>query len=118
MKKVSLLLAAVFAVSVFACTQSPQNLKIDAKNSKTLESSIAKIVTSLPEDKREEFEQSLMAVFFYGFQNNIDTIFKDKDEFSEEELTVYLQKALDGKTADDIISEAKKLGELMGSQAQ
>lgn len=116
MKKVSLLLAAVFAVSIFACMPASQNSKIDASSEKSLKTSVEKVRDSLTEDKKVEFDQSLMVVIFYSAQDEMQGIFDNNLEPTEEEIFAYIQKVLDGKTADEIIEQAKKIEKQMGLQ--
>jgi len=98
MRKVTLLLG-IIAILFSSCAK-----KIDGSSEETIKASVEEIKKSLDDEKREKFEESMKLVMFHGLDFG-----KLMLESGAEEIASGIKMKLDGKTADDIIAEGKKI---------
>jgi hypothetical protein len=98
MRKITVLLG-VIAILLSSCAK-----KIDGTSEEAMKSSIEEIKKSLDDDKKEKFEESMKLIMFHGFDFR-----KLMQGGGAEETVLDMKSKLDGKTADDIISEGEKI---------
>ncbi|NHB95756.1 DUF6694 family lipoprotein [Photorhabdus stackebrandtii] len=99
------LLAICLLGSVLAgCDNQP---KIDASNEIALKTSIEKVRDALPGDKRAKFDESIQAAMFNSIDFN--DLVKSGANGDIKELKQKFYKSLDGKTADQLITEAESV---------
>ena len=96
-------LGVVIAFTVIAGCSDP---KIDASSDEAMKASMEKVRESLPEAKREDFDESMRLLAF----SQIDM----KDIFAEGAAGVgniegKVRQSLDGKTGEQIIAEAERI---------
>lgn len=98
MKKAALLLG-VIVILLSSCAK-----KIDGSSEEAMKASITEIKNSLNDEKKEEFEKSIMLIMFHGL--DFGTLMQGGEV---EEPTSDIRSKLDGKTADDVIAEAERI---------
>lgn len=81
--------------------------KIDSSTDDAMKSSIAKVRESLPENKREEFDNALKIVAFSNI--NMADLMRASSESDKEDLSKKMREPLSGKTGDEIISYAQQV---------
>lgn len=94
------ILAITLAATMISCSNS---LTIDASSDEELKSSVATIMESLDDAKKQEFQTALQYVMMASM--DLEAIMKG--EKTKEDMDY--QSAIDGKTADEIITEYKDL---------
>jgi hypothetical protein len=99
MKRTLLVIALSLALS--GCGEP----KIDGKSESSYQASILKIADGLREPKKKEFAESLAIVAMSDF--SLADVFSGKQ--TAESMKVKAITSLDGKTADQVISEASKI---------
>ncbi|WP_122605172.1 DUF6694 family lipoprotein [Pseudomonas viridiflava] len=99
MRRTAVLL--VSALALVACGQP----KLDGSSEEALKKSIAKVSESLSGDKKEQFKSNVQLVAIS--QVDLGGIFKG--EANAATTSIKMLSALDGKTADDVASEAKRI---------
>jgi hypothetical protein len=77
---------------------------IDSSSEEAMVSSIEKIKKSLDGEKKEQFEESMKLIMLHGLDFG-----ELMQEGGAEEAVSDMRAKLDGKTADDIIAEGKKI---------
>lgn len=99
----------IFSVSLLLILFGCGEPKIDASSEEQLKSSIENVKNSLSEEDQKEFEESLM---FLAMQNlDFSDIFQselDPDDLADNYLN-RVKSELDGKSATEVISQAKAL---------
>ncbi|HLS31300.1 MAG TPA: DUF6694 family lipoprotein [Flavobacteriaceae bacterium] len=98
MRKFVILLGAI-GILFSSCTN-----KIDGSSEEAMKSSIEEIRKSLDDEKKEKFEESMRLIMFHGLDFG-----KLMEEGKAEETYSDMKSNLDGKTADEIIAEGKKI---------
>jgi len=103
MKK--LLLLALCGIFLFGVSKAfADDLRIDWTNDKTYMISVDKISASLSKDKQEEFSQAVDIIAAH-----VQGITKGRNDVEwRENFTKKLKTYMDGKTADQIIAQAKQ----------
>ncbi|NHB86459.1 DUF6694 family lipoprotein [Photorhabdus tasmaniensis] len=100
MKK--LLAICLFGFVLAGCDNQP---RIDASNEIALKMSIEKVRDALPGDKKAKFDESIQAAMFNSIDFN--DLAKSGANGDIKELKRKFYKSLDGKTADQLITEAE-----------
>jgi len=95
MKNQILFLLVNFVVIFSSCAK-----KIDGTSEENMKNSIEKIKSSLSDNKRGKFEESLQLIIFSEL--DFEKLMKDGET---EELTSDIKSELDGMTADDVIKK-------------
>lgn len=94
--------AAVLLILVGGCGDDPT---VNAKGSdEEQKASIERVKESLPEDRRDDFEEAMKTLLFSDIQNLGDLADSDG-------IVRRLQDRIDGKTGEEIIAEAEKARE-------
>ena len=102
------ILGSTLLLGLAGCDGEPT---IDATSEETLKTSVDAIAKGITDEKkREKFEASVMSI---ALAEAFGSMEKD-----EKEIEANMKKALHGKTADQIIADAEKLGEKMKNQEQ
>ncbi len=78
---------------------------IDTSTEESTQRSVEQILESLPQDKKNEFEQALAAILF----SHIGSALSNPTPENNEKIEAELRKQLHGKNADEIIATAKAL---------
>ncbi|WP_130626065.1 DUF6694 family lipoprotein [Enterococcus sp. A8] len=81
--------------------------KIDSSTDAAMKSSIAKVRDSLPENKREEFDNALKVVAFSNI--NMADLMRSTSNNDNEEISKKMRESLSGKTGEEIISYAQQV---------
>ncbi|MEX0446990.1 DUF6694 family lipoprotein [Xenorhabdus sp. SGI246] len=105
----NLLLICLLGFTLAGCDNQ---LKIDGKNEMAVKTSIEKIRDTLSEDKKLKFDDSLNIVMLNSI--DFDELFKNNKYGSikyedMEKLEHKFYQSLNGKTADQVISEAERI---------
>lgn len=95
------LLVSALMLTLVGCGEP----KIDGKSEKTLQDSLAKVNESLPEAKRKQFSESVAVIATNGMK--LGDILSGKTTVETTKMNAL--NSLDGKTADEVISEAGKI---------
>jgi hypothetical protein len=92
--KNAIILLSLFALLLCSCSKT-----IDGSSDEAMKSSIEEIKTSLSDDKKKMFEESLNLIMTHGpdYENLLE-------ESEAKVLASYIREKIDGKTADDIIA--------------
>lgn len=89
----------IIAILLSSCAK-----RIDASSEEAMGKSIQEIVKSLNDDKKEKFQESLQLIMFHGLEFG-DLI----QEGGSDGVITDVISLLDGKTANEIISEGEKI---------
>ena len=103
MKQISMLVLAA-ALLVSGCGGGGSQ-KIDASSNEAMQKSVQAITKNMSAAEKKEFEDAMMAI---AAKHIFGNMFKEGVDSEKEAL-----KAVDGKTASEIIAEAKKIREEM-----
>lgn len=81
--------------------------KIDASTEEAMQSSIAKVRESLPEDQRGEFDKAIQTVVLSNL--NMSDLMHASSENGKEEISKKMREPLSGKTGAEVISYAQSV---------
>lgn len=99
MKKETIILGFII-ILISSCVK-----KIDGSSEESLKSSIEEIKSSLSDDKKDKFEESMELIVLHG----LDFSEIREEDWSIKESASNIMAQLDGKTADDIIEEGERI---------
>ncbi|WP_238409187.1 MULTISPECIES: DUF6694 family lipoprotein [Photorhabdus] len=102
MKK--LLVICLLGCVLAGCDSQP---KMDASNEIALKASIEKVRDRLPDDKKVKFDESIQSAMFNSIDFN--DLVKSGSNGDMEKSKQKFYKLLDGKTADQLITEVEKI---------
>lgn len=103
LKKVAI---SVCALSLFACAAP----RVDTSTDESVKKSIERVRGSLPEEKRADFDNAIRDLALADFKLQ-DIMAQQGGNLSVDDLAVKMKRRLQGKTGDQILSEAAKLRE-------
>lgn len=99
MKKQAIYILAILTLVFSSCAK-----KIDGTSEESFKKSINEIKTSLSEEKKEKFEESIQLITFHGMD------FSDlMNEDAAEKTADNLRSKLDGMTSDEIIAKGENI---------
>lgn len=102
-----ILASIVIAFFIIGCG-SP---RIDTSSDEKMKASIEEIKKSLSDEKRKDFEDALKVVYFSKVNFDLKSIMALGAEGTAEKIKEEAKALISNKTADEVISEAKKIKE-------
>ena len=107
MRKVVLVLFAGLFVFAAACSKS-SDPKIDMTSQQTLQTSLQAIAQTLDDTQKQEFANALQIVV------NAEAVKLTAAKATQEQAAASFKQLLDGKTAKEIIAQAKAIKSALG----
>jgi hypothetical protein len=105
----SVLKRVAFCVGAIALVVACSTPKVDTSTDDSMKKSIERVRGSLPEEKRADFDQAVRSLAFASL--NLQDIMAHGANTSTYTLVSKMKETLNGKTGDQILSEATKLRE-------